>query len=1457
MQKTLTNFISSNNSIRHLRIIRRWFARLRFSLMIFGKQLFSASVKCFSVICAGFLSVSVQAKFKDILPSSDTHIASAQPTIVQSGGANSSLFLQKGDAADTFGDEHIWLQFDLTDQIPDTATISAAKIRFYVFRDQNDNADLPIEAIGVADNWSEIDLTWNTAQAVTVLDATPAAGNLASVSTLEQQKEFLWYELDVSSFVQDQFINDATKVVSVALQIPGSVGIPAVDIQFRANSKEFNPGGEVLGTFAPRLRVEYMGDWPTSANDITIIHTNDMHSRLSTHDLDFPDADGEAPAYEEAGGAHNVAAKVVELKQLNLNALVLDAGDISEGGPLGDLRGNGGTVDYFQILNTSLVGLGGRGIDGIVVGNHDVREEAMLDNMRDPDGDGLINGWVDANNNGTFEPSEFNDPTLTDPTDVPYLAVNLLNDGATIPSPADWPSELPYRPFNFVTMPDGTNVAVLGYITDDSAILTSETENLIDIKETVWTDSDAGTVDLKDWVDYLRNTKNADVVVLLSHIGHRRLNATTQPLLGFDGDVAPPDVVVSGHWHTWAKTAWQPSNLNYLTTNVEAASYGQYVGELTLTPKGRYISSAKHAMKVADIVIPASGPVRDVYDDVLQLLSDLNTEYNNQTAADAEHHPCILVEEGHLTEAQVQTNFPSFSAGDNCPLELVIGQSLVDLELDKDKWNTLSEFPWSGDNTAGAWITDGMVWKVNDLGLSADLAFQTGGGIRRDLAAGDLTYREIYEAYPWDDDGMVRVQMNSQQVIDFLEDKFVGASVSSGWQITATDGQIDTVMHDADGNGSFETTLSRSDTSTIWDVIISEYMYQNEDFISETGSNNTFDQIDTTPEFINNDGTVSGSLSSDPLEIRNSVMEYTHVNSPVDVAVPRYVLNTEIAGEFNAVVTMVNDMEDQPYFEAVFVRLLSPTAETIARRNLPGDDWGLDGLINEDGGLVDGHRFTETMLYRSHLGFPDGYLQVGDVLTVKGEFGFFNGNPQFVDQEGILSAEEEFDIQYNDPSLAMPDFMQDTASFLVQEKENHLVKFYAERLSNNSVRDASGDEITVYREGGFFNASTVLAGSDGDCVLLIGVHTERSDSSPSRRFRLRESSIVSSDPASCYPPSSQLLIVGTLEIGSTISLTARASDFNGVTVSGQSVIGSFVDYSNVQGTALFAAMDIDGEVPSATQTITFDSINITGETNLQFSAFFAEDDDGTKQDWDASDSFLAEYRIDAGAWQSLFAIRNDGSTFNAAPQVDTDFDGVGDGVEITDTLVNFNQTISDSGSSLEIRFTITLNAGDEDIAFDNVEVTADSGQLFIEDFEDATVNYSTSVAEFTDGSGDFFTRTGVGSGASVPIIGAVTQVEFFAVIDGVVTSLGVDMDDSDGWGVDFIPTVAGNYQFYSVATDNDGNVEWAPIYSDAVVDLSESQNAVNVPILPFAAMSILFALIASIGTRRTIIVKKI
>ena len=40
-------------------------------------------------------------------------------------------------------------------------------------------------------------------------------------------------------------------------------------------------------------------------------------------------------------------------------------------------------------------------------------------------------------------------------------------------------------------------------------------------------------------------------------------------------------------------------------------------------------------------------------------------------------------------------------------------------------------------------------------------------------------------------------------------------------------------------------------------------------------------------------------------------------------------------------------------------------------------------------------------IYRSYLGFKTGVLHPGDIIETWGKGGFFGGDPEFVDQEGI------------------------------------------------------------------------------------------------------------------------------------------------------------------------------------------------------------------------------------------------------------------------------------------------------------------------------------------------------------------------------------------------------------------------------------------------------------------------
>lgn len=138
------------------------------------------------------------------------------------------------------------------------------------------------------------------------------------------------------------------------------------------------------------------------------------------------------------------------------------------------------------------------------------------------------------------------------------------------------------------------------------------------------------------------------------------------------------------------------------------------------------------------------------------------------------------------------------------------------------------------------------------------------------------------------------------------------------------------------------------------------------------------------------------------------------------------------------------------------------------------------------------------------------------------------------------------------------------------------------------------------------------------------------------------------------------------------------------------------------GSSYFAAQDLDGSGTNPA-TMTF-SVDITGVTDLSFSALFAEDDNGVRQDWDVADGFTITTQIDGGSINQVFGIEGSGSGSNFAPRVDTNFDGLGDGAEITDTFAAFAAPIVGTGSTLEVVLTFQLDFVNEDLALDNFSI---------------------------------------------------------------------------------------------------------------------------------------------------------
>lgn len=153
-------------------------------------------------------------------------------------------------------------------------------------------------------------------------------------------------------------------------------------------------------------------------------------------------------------------------------------------------------------------------------------------------------------------------------------------------------------------------------------------------------------------------------------------------------------------------------------------------------------------------------------------------------------------------------------------------------------------------------------------------------------------------------------------------------------------------------------------------------------------------------------------------------------------------------------------------------------------------------------------------------------------------------------------------------------------------------------------------------------------------------------------------------------------------------------------------IATNVEITGIDGAYFFGAQDIDGEGASLPVTLSTVSADVSALSSIDFVIALAEDADGSNFDWDPDDYVHIFYSLDGGANQNLLWIEADiDSGFNGAAAEDTNFDGLGDGMVLTDVLTDFNKTIDvSSASSIEIIIEFNLNSGDEDIALDNIRL---------------------------------------------------------------------------------------------------------------------------------------------------------
>ena len=251
---------------------------------------------------------------------------------------------------------------------------------------------------------------------------------------------------------------------------------------------------------------------------ITILHTNDVHSHIDP----FPADD---PRNPNMGGAARRAALIETIRQDAKNVLLLDAGDIFQGTPYFNYYGGELEFKLMSIMKYDLS----------TIGNHDF--------------DNGISGLYAQMPHATFDFISAN-----------YDFKNTMMNGLV----------KPYKIF----MKNGIKVGVFG--------LGVKLDGLVDKKmygETVYNDPVEVS---QDMVRILKHEQKCDLVICLSHLGYDYKNdpemISDLNLAALTQDI---DLIIGGHTHTFLDKPTVVKNLagNDVLVN-QVGCYGINLGRI-------------------------------------------------------------------------------------------------------------------------------------------------------------------------------------------------------------------------------------------------------------------------------------------------------------------------------------------------------------------------------------------------------------------------------------------------------------------------------------------------------------------------------------------------------------------------------------------------------------------------------------------------------------------------------------------------------------------------------------------------------------------------------------------------------------------------------------------------------------------------------------------------------------
>jgi len=233
------------------------------------------------------------------------------------------------------------------------------------------------------------------------------------------------------------------------------------------------------------------------AEKITILHTNDLHSRIEP----FPAKD---PKYANLGGLSRLSTMIDQVRKTEKNVILLDAGDVFQGTPYFNLFG--GELEFKLMSNMQY--------DASTLGNHDF--------------DNGVDGLIDQLPNAKF----------------PFINCNYDLSNSRLKEYV-----LPYKIIN----KSGIKIGILG--------VGIELEGLVDIKNygnVIYLDpiENANRIAV-----YLKSEEKCDLVICLSHLGYDYGKSDIVSDIHLANRTKNIDLIIGGHTHTFFEKPIKYKNL--------------------------------------------------------------------------------------------------------------------------------------------------------------------------------------------------------------------------------------------------------------------------------------------------------------------------------------------------------------------------------------------------------------------------------------------------------------------------------------------------------------------------------------------------------------------------------------------------------------------------------------------------------------------------------------------------------------------------------------------------------------------------------------------------------------------------------------------------------------------------------------------------------------------------------